>query len=149
MTVQLYLNQLHCTHTHTLHMAEGTCSSGAPPSSSTQELPPPILLTCTSDSYKYPKGPRIYTSSEDIPASIIHLLFTDILGERSYRSVLRFSRPFIITRYRESQYFSLKPWSSEVTPPQGCKYRLVYLPTSLILVSKRPCFQFMKDVLSG
>jgi len=92
-------------------MTEGTGSSGASsctPSAS-QEPPPPILLTCTSESYQQPEGPRIYTSSEEVPASIIHLLFTDILGERSYRSVLRFSRPFIIVFLTDSLVFRGDP----------------------------------------
>ncbi len=94
-----------------------------------------------------PEGPHIYSNVDDLTPSIIPMLFTNILGERSFASVLRFTRPFFISRDCGCRHYSLTPWSPLYVPSQNS--RLVYLPTSLMLVSKNPCFQFMKDALSG
>ena len=94
-----------------------------------------------------PEGPHVYSNVEDLTPSVIPMLFTNILGERSFASILRFSRPFFITREDKCRHYSLTPWSPLSVPAQNSK--LVYMPTCLMLVSKNPCFQFMKDSLSG
>lgn len=93
-------------------------------------------------------GPHIYSNVDDLPPSILPLLFTNILAERSFACVLRFPRPFFMHRNSKQSHYTLTPWSPLITPPHAsCK--LVYLPTCTVLISKRPCFQFMKDALSG
>ena len=97
-----------------------------------------------------PESPRVYTSIEDFVPTVIPMLFTNIMGERSFASVLRFARPFFITKPKGSCYYCLVPFSSNTRlSPQNSQRKLVYLPTSLVLWSRRPCFQFMKDALSG
>lgn len=95
------------------------------------------------------EGPRIYGNVDDLAPSVIPMLFTNILGERSFASILRFTRPFFITRSSGLCYYSLIPYSPQTVLSLESKARLVYLPTCVMLVSKRPCFQFMKDALSG
>ena len=93
-----------------------------------------------------PEGAR--NTSEEAQPTTIPMLLTNIEGAHSYATGIRFSRPFFIQKPINMRICKLYPWKKTTKePPPDSK--LFYVPTCIVLVSKHPYFQFMKDALSG
>ncbi|KAL5481240.1 hypothetical protein EMCRGX_G021370 [Ephydatia muelleri] len=95
----------------------------------------------------YPEGAR--NSQEEVQATTIPMLLTNIEGAHSYVTGIRFSRPFFIQKPVNTRICKLFPWKKTIKEPPPPDSKLLYVPTCIVLVSKHPYFQFMKDALSG